>query len=107
MPIDKDLEHRSYTIVPNECLKLGAMTLEAMGLWTYLLSLPDNTQITIKNINKHFSHCDKYIRKIMRELIKMGYVYTQREPFKSRLIYYVFDTAKTECEFEEYLKSLT
>lgn len=57
----------------------GELSLKATGLLTYFLSKPDGWQIRLKDVKNRFKDGETSIRSALNELMKVGYVYRDRE----------------------------
>lgn len=82
------------------------LSLEAVGLWTRLLSRPDNWQI---NAEELATSCNCYVRgiyRILKELITHGYAYRHQEKSQNGkfapVIYYVFEVPASK----EYIQNI-
>ena len=86
--------HR-FTIVSNELLaESNPMSWEATGLLIYLLSKPDNWQVSIAALT-NIGKCGKNkIESILKELKRLGYVVGKRRS-SGKYNYYVYDTPQT------------
>ena len=86
--------HR-FTIVSNELLaESNPMSWEATGLLIYLLSKPDNWQVSIAALT-NIGKCGKNkIESILKELKRLGYVVGKRHS-SGKYNYYVYDTPQT------------
>lgn len=86
--------HR-FTIVSNELLaESNPMSWEATGLLIYLLSKPDNWQVSIAALT-NIGKCGKNkIESILKELKQLGYVVGKRRS-SGKYNYYVYDTPQT------------
>ncbi|MFF1450211.1 hypothetical protein ACFVYF_19030 [Streptomyces sp. NPDC058274] len=71
----KRTKHASgYVQIPNVIARHGSLSLEAVGLLTRLLSLPDGTGATVERITAQVSNGRRSVSKAMNELIEAGYV---------------------------------
>ena len=86
--------HR-FTIVSNELLaESNPMSWEATGLLIYLLSKPDNWQVSITALT-NIGKCGKNkIESILKELKRLGYVVGKRRS-SGKYNYYVYDTPQS------------
>lgn len=64
----------NYTVVPNGPINDEALTFEALGLLTYLLSRPDNWQVNISQLRLRGELGKDKAQSLMRLLIATGYV---------------------------------
>lgn len=72
--ITKSRSNQRFTVVPNEIFNDKSMSLKAIGLLTYLLSLPDNWVIYKSELENHFSDGETSIRTAFKELQEKGYI---------------------------------
>jgi DNA-binding transcriptional ArsR family regulator len=63
-----------YVQIPNSVARHGSLSLEAVGLLTRLLSLPDGAGATVDKIASQVSNGRRSVSKAMNELIEAGYV---------------------------------
>lgn len=86
--------HR-FTIVSNELLaESNPMSWEATGLLIYLLSKPDNWQVSIAALT-NIGKCGKNkIESILKELKRLGYIVGRRRS-SGKYDYYVYDTPQS------------
>jgi hypothetical protein len=63
-----------FSIMPKELAQDHCLSLEALGLATYFLSLPDDWKITFKNVQKAWNIGRDKLYRILNELIASGYV---------------------------------
>jgi len=74
MPIIKIHKKTNFVIVDNKLAKNRKLTLKAKGLMLYLLSLPSDKQITVKELEKHIIEGKDSLRNAVNELIAEGYI---------------------------------
>ena len=67
-----------YAQINKSGLQDTSMSWEAKGLWAYLLSLPDNWQVSVAHLTKTFPAKTMQIRRILLELIALGYCKRQQ-----------------------------
>lgn len=71
----KRTKHASgYVQIPNMIARHASLSLEAVGLLTRLLSLPDGTGATVEKIAAQVSNGRRSVSNAMNELIEAGYV---------------------------------
>lgn len=63
-----------FVIIPNSLAQCKEASLEAIGLLTHLLSLPSEWIIKLENLHTRFNICESKLRRIIKELIELGYV---------------------------------
>ena len=52
--------------------EIETLTWESKGLWAYLLSRPDNWEISVAHLTKHFPAGKDKVAKMLRELNSHG-----------------------------------
>jgi predicted transcriptional regulator len=71
----KRIKHASgYVQIPNVIARHRSLSLEAVGLLTRLLSLPDGTGATVEKVSAQVSNGRRSVARAMNELIEAGYV---------------------------------
>lgn len=81
MSIDRETSYRdNFTIIPNEILRCGCLSARAIGIWTYLMSLPKDWKISLKEVCRHFKDGYDSIRAGMMELVEKGYAIKLKSP---------------------------
>lgn len=72
-------KQENYSAIKNETLRDASLSWEARGLLAYLLSRPDNWQISVVDLTKQSKHQGiKVIRRLLKELESRGYVERKR-----------------------------
>lgn len=71
--IHRAAKRRSYTVIDNQILVGGALSLEAIGLLSHLLSRPDNWTISLGQLSSHHRIGRDKTQRIMSELRAAGY----------------------------------
>ena len=74
MPIIKIHKKTRFVVVDNKLARNKHLTLKAKGLMLYLLSLPSDKQITVKELEKHIIEGKDSLRNAVNELIAEGYI---------------------------------
>jgi len=74
MPIIKIHKKTRFVVVDNKLARNSHLTLKAKGLMLYLLSLPSDKNITVKELEKHTIEGFDAIRNAVKELIAEGYI---------------------------------
>lgn len=69
---------RSYTVVDNTFIRDERLSWRAKGLFTYLLSLPEDWKIYLSEIQKHSIDGETALRSAVSELVTYGYLETER-----------------------------
>lgn len=70
----------NYTVIHNQFLKRKDLSWKAKGILAYVLSLPDDWNINLKEIIKHATDGEKSFRSGWKELKEAGYV--SRHPIR-------------------------
>lgn len=73
MAIIKSKHAGNYTVIPNEIFSLG-MSIEAIGLLTYFLSLPSDWVIHKTQLHNQLSMGREKLDRVFKELQSAGYV---------------------------------
>ncbi len=74
MPIIKIHKKTRFVVVDNKLARNKYLTLKAKGLMLYLLSLPADKQITLKELEKYIVEGKDSLRNAVIELIAEGYI---------------------------------
>ncbi|WP_157876552.1 helix-turn-helix domain-containing protein [Streptomyces graminilatus] len=74
MQVKRTNRSSGYVQIPNTIARHGILSLEAVGLLTRLLSLPDGAGATVDRIAAQVSNGRRSVSKAMNELIEAGYV---------------------------------
>jgi len=67
-----------YTLISRKSLQNPALSWKAKGMLAYLLSLPDNWQVYIKELPKHCKDGIKSTRRAFKELQAIGHISGQK-----------------------------
>ena len=96
-----------YVMIDKTCLKDERLSWKAKGLLCYLLSLPDDWEIYVSELQSHASDGRDSTAAGLRELIKFGYAkrYRNRDE-KGKLRGYIYQIYEMsiEVELEEELE---
>lgn len=84
MAIIKSKHASNYTVIPNEVFKIG-LSLDAVGLLTYLLSMPNDWVIYKTTIHNQFKISRKRMDYVFNELKNAGYIISDRKHIEGRL----------------------
>lgn len=68
----KKVEH--FTRISNSVLQNGNLSMQAIGLFCYILSLPDDWKIRLTEVQKHFKNGRESFRSAIKELEENGYL---------------------------------
>jgi len=97
--INKSKLKDKYAITPNALIQNSAITLEARGLLVYLLSLPSDWKLNIKDLSKKNNVGENKIRKLIKELTKYRYIIRTQSRIKDGTFksfdYFIYDTPQT------------
>lgn len=97
--INKSKLKDKFAITPNALIQNSAITLEARGLLVYLLSLPSDWKLNIKDLSKKNNVGENKIRKLIKELIKYRYIIRTQSRIKDGTFksfdYFIYDTPQT------------
>ena len=74
----KDRVHKKhttkFTTTSNKILQDSRLSYEAIGVFMYLWSMPDDWQVMVKQVMKHNNSSEYSVRKALRELRDFGYM---------------------------------
>jgi len=75
MPIIRAIKSSgNFSIIHKEFLQDNSLSAKAKGVMAYMLSLPENSKITIDELTKHFKDGRDGIRTAIKELEERGYL---------------------------------
>lgn len=74
------IKDRNYTVLHNQFLKRNDLSWKAKGILAYILSLPDDWNINLKEVMTHATEGEKAFRSGWKELKDLGYV--DRRPIR-------------------------
>ena len=97
--INKSKLTEKFSTIPNALIQNFVVSLEARGLLVYLLSLPLDWKLNIKDLSKKNNMGENKIRKLVNELIQCKYIVRVQDrvrngTFKS-FDYFIYDTPQT------------
>lgn len=78
MQVQRTKHTSAFTIVPNAISQHRRLSLTARGLLALLLSQPDNTAATVKELTEDVAEGQKRVTNAMKELQSAGYVICTR-----------------------------
>ena len=68
-------EHlKNFTLLDNTCLKTSTLSMQAMGLFAYLMTLPSNWVIYKSELVNHFANGRDAVYNAFNELIDAGFI---------------------------------
>lgn len=85
--ITKATTDETYTIIPNSITQSKSLTFDAIGVLTYLLSLPSDWSIVKTNLHKQIHITEYRLDKAFKELIKNNYISTSRKQTQNGWVY--------------------
>lgn len=74
MILRNEKRNREYTIIANQVLRNESLTWKARGILSYLLSMPDDWQIYLKELVKRAPDGIDSLRSGIKELEALGYI---------------------------------
>ena len=108
MEVIRVIKNKNYTTISNHLFKDKTISLKAKGLMAYLLSLPNDWNLSINGIVACSKEGRRSIGNTIKELISAGYIERKQVRDKGKFIgydYFVFE--KPKCSFEATDKSFT
>ena len=90
MPIIRTNHTTNFTVIPNAVTNDAPLSLEAIGLWEYLISKPETWKFNAGAIKRKFGIGLNKVYRIMRELIQAGYAFYKRT--QSACEWFIYDT---------------
>lgn len=103
--IHRHRKERNYSIIPNDFLQRTDMSMKAKCLLAYLLTLPDDWKIYVRELRSHFKEGINTIYTAINELIEKGYVVkeaVERESGKfAGVVYHVYEDCRSENVTEQ------
>ena len=98
--INKSKLTEKFSTVPNALIQNFIVSLEARGLLVYLLSLPPDWKLNIKDLSKKNNLGENKIRKLVNELIECKYIIRVQDRVKNGTFksfdYFIYDTPQTQ-----------
>lgn len=85
---DDSIPVEKFTRIDNGFLKRNDLSAKAKGIFSYILSLPDNWIFFETELVKHFSDSTTSFRSGMLELLKKGYITKKKKRGKNGLFLY-------------------
>ena len=65
---------KNYTVVSNEIFQRADVSARAKGIYSYIMTLPDDWKLYKSELYKHFSEGKEAINKAFHELEELGYI---------------------------------
>lgn len=66
---------RNFTIISQDIYQKSGLSMEAMGVISYLMSLPPDWIVHVSHLRKVFQVGKNKILKVLKELVETGYMY--------------------------------
>ena len=93
------IKNKDYSVMSNYHLKDKKISFKAKGLLSFMLSLPDNWDYSIKGIAALSKESDKTVRTILKELELNKYLIIEKKKNKkARFIYEYFIYEKPDTQ---------
>lgn len=97
---------KSYVMITNALAQDNSLSLRARGLMLYLLSLPDDWEIHLNQLESVLLEGRKSINAVIQELKKAKYLRLHKMGFKDKWRYFVFESPIEEDAFKEFLRTI-
>ena len=108
MEVIRVIKNKNYTTISNQLFKDKTISLKAKGLMAYLLSLPNDWDLSINGIVACSKEGRRSIGNTIKEIFNAGYIERTQVRDKGKFVgydYFVFE--KPKCCFAATDKSLT
>lgn len=96
----------NYTVLDNTFIRDSNLSLRAKGLMTYLLSLPDDWEIHLSELQNHATDGRDSLQKAIKDLEENGYLTKEQQRNEkgvfARNKYIIHEKPLTKEEVEEY-----
>jgi len=99
MEVIRVIKNKNYTTISNQLFKNKGISLKAKGLMAYLLSLPNDWNLSINGIVACSKEGRAAISSTIKELIESGYIERETIRDKGKFVgydYFVFEQPKAE-----------
>jgi hypothetical protein len=101
----REKKERNYTTMDNTFLRDKSLSLKATGIFSYILSLPDDWKLYMSELVNHFPDGKTAIRSAINELIKHGYIERYQKKNETgkflSVVYIIIEQPKTIENKEE------
>lgn len=90
----------NYTLVDNDYIQSGELSLKAKGLLTYMLSLPDNWEYSLEGLYSSCKDGKSSLRNTLKELIDKNYLIIERIRDENGLYkynYQIYEKPSKKC----------
>lgn len=102
MAVFRVSKDKNYSIISNYYLRNKNLSLEAIGLLTIVLSLPNNFKFSIENLVKMTSENYRTIKLLIKELKDNGYLVISKKQDDKGLYYYEYIWFESNALNPEY-----
>lgn len=99
----KTKKERNYTVLDNTFIQDASLSWKAKGLMTYLLSLPDDWEIHLSEIEKHSTDGKAALRSAINELKEHGYLMAEQKRKDNRFAEMIYVIIENPAENEKSL----
>lgn len=99
----KTKKERNYTVLDNTFIQDASLSWKAKGLMTYLLSLPDDWEIHLSEIEKHSTDGKAALRSAINELKEHGYLRAEQKRKDNRFAEMIYVIIENPAENEKSL----
>ena len=99
MEVIRVIKNKNYTTISNQLFKNKTISLKAKGLMAYILSLPNEWELSINGIVACSKEGRAAISSTIKELIESGYIERETIRDKGKFVgydYFVFEQPKAE-----------
>ena len=93
--IKRSKRRDNFTVIPNGVVNDNSIDWKALGLLVYLLSKPDNWEVSIEHLSKQKKAGKDAIKAMLKELKLSGYVSTSRRS-SGHVDWVVFDEPQVD-----------
>jgi len=80
-------KNKNYTAINNKFLKRKDLSMQAKGLLTYILTLPDDWVLYKTELSKHFKNGKSAVNSAFKELLQAGYIVREKKREKGKFVY--------------------
>ena len=102
MSVFKITKNNNYTVMSNYHLRDKNLSYKAKGLLSFMLSLPDNWDYSMRGLEKISKENIKAIRTILQELEKNKYLVRTRKQGEYGRFYYDYSIYETPYDLVPY-----
>ena len=102
---------KDFTVIYNECFKNKSLSMQAMGLFGYLMTLPNDWEIHKEELVSHFSNGHDAVIKAFNELVEAGYIVVEEEERVkgqfAKKVYKVFEESQGKTKIVKQSRKLS